>query len=360
MNCLKVNYSKILTHILVWAALISLHYMYFPKLVRPQPRPSPTITLQTPDLNNPESGRLQEPPPPPRLFLVVLYVSLIAFYYLNALVFIPKFLSRQKRWEYGLIVLLCVVLFLILVAIPDQMMHPERPLNRGMIISSVLLISLVFIMSGIGRITDLWFQSEKRAQEIEYEKKSHELSLLKAQINPHFLFNTLNNIYTLASKKSDLTADAVLKLSEMMRYVISEAKEDYVPFVKEVEYLSRFIDLQKLRLTDKVEVNFQVIGNPEGVSVAPLILMPFVENTFKYGVSTHEQSTISISIVVGKSKVILSTTNQIFDYANILTASTNIGIANTRRRLDLLYPGKHKLQIDNLNNNYVVHLELIV
>lgn len=337
-----------------------MHYMYFPKLVRPQPRPLSAVTLQAPELNNPESGRLQEPPPPPRLFLVVLYVSLIAFYYLNALVFIPKFLSRQKRWEYGLIVLLCVVLFLILVAIPDQMMHPERPLNRGMIISSVLLISLVFIMSGIGRITDLWFQSEKRAQEIEYEKKSHELSLLKAQINPHFLFNTLNNIYTLASKKSDLTADAVLKLSEMMRYVISEAKEDYVPLVKEVEYLSRFIDLQKLRLTDKVEVNFQVIGNPEGVSVAPLILMPFVENTFKYGVSTHEQSTISISIVVGKSKVILSTTNQIFDYANILTASTNIGIANTRRRLDLLYPGKHKLQIDNLNNNYVVHLELIV
>ena len=189
-----------MTHILVWAALISLHYMYFPKLVRPQPRPLSAVTLQAQNwiILNPEdcgtsstssfvSGRLV------CIIDRILLPQCASF-------FIPKFLFPDKRdgnmvW----LMLLCVVLFLILVAIPDQMMHPERPLNRGMIISSVLLISLVFIMSGNWKNNRPLVSVRKACSGLN-TRRNRMVSLLKAQINPLFLFNTLNNIYTLASK----------------------------------------------------------------------------------------------------------------------------------------------------------------
>lgn len=341
---------------MIWAALISLHSIYFPKLVRPAGPPP----YRMEELRQEQIGEeLPVPSPPPAIVVAILVLSLVTFYYLNSLVLIPKLLSKQKRWEYAFSVLGCVVLFLIFTIVPILIMHPELPINRGMVISSILLISLVFIASGIGQIIDLWFLSEKRSKEIEYEKQLNELSLLKSQINPHFLFNTLNTIYSLASKKSDQTPEAVLKLSEMMRYVMSDAKQDLVSVEKEIEYINRFVDLQKMRLTDRVTVVYTVIGNTTGKSIAPLILIPFIENAFKYGVSTHDNSTISITISIEEHKIVLVTTNRIFDYSNILTESTGIGIANTKKRLQLLYPGRHKLMIDDSNANFVVQLELI-
>jgi len=353
----KPNLRKIFSHVLVWAALISLHFNYFPKLVRPGGPPP----FRMEEFHQGPVSKDQAPPSPatpPKAMVVIVYISLIIFYYLNSLVLIPLLLSRQKRMEYALSVFGCVLIYLMLTVIPLLILRPEVPVNRGWIISSVLLIALVFIASGIGQIIDLWFLSEKRSKEIEYERKLNELSFLKAQINPHFLFNTLNNIYSLASRKSDQTPEAILKLSEMMRYVMSDAKQDVVPLGKEIEYITRFIDLQKMRLTDKVHVSFQVIGNDAEISIAPLILMPFIENAFKYGVSTHEESLISITISIEANKIVLVTTNRVFNYSNILTESTGIGIVNTKRRLDLLYPGKHRLMIDESNNNYVVQLEL--
>ncbi|MBK7850839.1 MAG: sensor histidine kinase [Bacteroidetes bacterium] len=353
---MKLNIRKIISHALIWAALISLHSIYFPKLVRPA---GPPPFRMEEFRQNPVEEEMPPPSAPPFTVVVILYLSLVSFYYLNSLVLIPKLLSRQKRWEYAFSVFGCVLVFIALTIIPFLIINPGVPINRGMLISSILLISLVFIASGIGQIIDLWFLSEKRSKEIEYEKRLNELSLLKAQINPHFLFNTLNTIYSLASKKSDQTPEAVLKLSEMMRYVMSEAKQDLVPIEMEIEYINRFVDLQKMRLTDKVTVVYNVIGNPQGRSIAPLILIPFIENAFKYGVSTHEDSTITITISIEEHKIKLVTTNRIFNYSNILTESTGIGITNTKKRLNLLYPGRHKLMIDDANANFVVQLELI-
>jgi LytS/YehU family sensor histidine kinase len=201
--------------------------------------------------------------------------------------------------------------------------------------------------------------TEKRNQEIENEKLVTELSFLKSQINPHFLFNTLNNIYSLALVKSDATAGAVLKLSSIMRYVLNETKHDWVPLEKEVEFVNHFIDLQKVRLTDKMAIKFSVSGNVEGKQIAPLILIPFVENAFKFGVSTKEQAEIILDLKAENGTISFYTRNRIFKTENANGDNTSIGLKNTRRRLELLYPERHTLTVNEEGNHFVVNLILI-
>jgi LytS/YehU family sensor histidine kinase len=200
--------------------------------------------------------------------------------------------------------------------------------------------------------------AEQTKKEIETEKLNTELSFLKSQINPHFLFNTLNNIYSLAVAKSDATAGAVLKLSSIMRYVITDTKHHLVPLEKELQFIQHYIDLQKVRLTDKVTLNFSISGEVENKQIAPLIFIPFVENAFKYGISAKENSTISIEVKVVDSEVILSVHNAIVTQQKELIENTGIGIKNSKRRLELLYPDKHELQVKNENGHFSVNLTI--
>lgn len=142
-----------------------------------------------------------------------------------------------------------------------------------------------------------WQLSEERAKQAELDKTSAELSFLKAQINPHFLFNTLNNIYTLAVIQDEHAPDSILKLSNIMRYIADDTRGDFVPLIYEISCINDYIELQKLRLCSKIRIDLKVTGNVESKDIAPLILMTFVENIFKYGTSNHEQSTVSINIL---------------------------------------------------------------
>ncbi|MDB5223009.1 MAG: histidine kinase [Chitinophagaceae bacterium] len=227
--------------------------------------------------------------------------------------------------------------------------------SRGNIVPFVLLFLTLFTSSFI-RMAQQWIISEKRNKNIQTEKLHTELSFLKSQINPHFLFNTLNNIYTLALTKSDFTAEAVMKLSSLMRYVVDDANSDYVPLAKEIEYLKHFVELQRIRLSDKVVIDFSVVGAYDSLSIAPLILMAFVENIFKYGISTHEDSKVIISVMINKNSLHFKSVNTIFrtDDKDV----SGIGITNTVRRLDLLYPGKYSLHLDDANNKFIVDLNL--
>ncbi|WP_431217517.1 sensor histidine kinase [Puia sp. P3] len=187
------------------------------------------------------------------------------------------------------------------------------------------------------------------------------MSFLKAQINPHFLFNTLNNIYALASAQSEHTATAVLKLSSIMRYVLTEARNDMVPLEKEILFTRHYIELQKIRLTDRTIVDFELNGNPEGKQIAPLLLLPFVENAFKYGISTRERSPIRIELDINQEWLYFRICNQ----KHINTAlkasdNTGIGINNTRRRLDLYYEDRYQLNIDDKAGEFSVHLKIPV
>jgi LytS/YehU family sensor histidine kinase len=296
---------------------------------------------------------------------------LVAFYYTNTQIFIPKLLTQRKWLWYILAIVGCLLLYTQIPRLFEEAIREDlpqkfrmrRPRRHTLIpypfTGTTAVFFLVFTVSTCIRVIQEWLGTEKKNEEIEKEKLVTELSFLKSQINPHFLFNTLNNIYSLALVKSEATAGAVLKLSSIMRYVLNETKHDWVPLEKEIEFLNHFIDLQKVRLTDKMSIKFDVSGNVEVQQIAPLILIPFVENAFKYGVSTKEPAEILIDLKAEGSTINFYVRNRIFKTENVNGDNTSIGLKNTRRRLELLYPEKHTLTVSEENNHFIVNLTLI-
>ncbi len=223
---------------------------------------------------------------------------------------------------------------------------------------SYALFILVFAIGTFIAVMQQWLKTEHTRQQIEHEKINTELSFLRSQVNPHFFFNTLNNIYSLAITGSQDTAPAVMKLSSIMRYILTETEANLVPLQNEIDFLRNFIDLQLVRLTDKVEVNFTAEGNTENKQVAPLLFIPFVENAFKYGVSTKERSAIKIKITSSADHILLDVSNTLVKADNGIHETTGIGINNVKRRLQLLYPGKHNLTVKEEDNQFKVHLDI--
>jgi two-component system, LytTR family, sensor kinase len=223
---------------------------------------------------------------------------------------------------------------------------------------SIAIFLLVFLFSTGSRVMQKWISSERKTKQVENEKLNAEISFLKAQINPHFLFNTLNNIYSLAASHSDQTATAVMKLSNIMRYVLTEAKNDSVPLEKEMQFINDYIELQKIRTTNKTSVGFTIVGDITGKQISPMILLPFTENAFKYGVSTRELSPINILIESHSDHIHFKIRNNKHSGVKNNLLNTGIGISNTRRRLDLLYPGKYELDIEDVPSSYTVNLNI--
>jgi hypothetical protein len=230
---------------------------------------------------------------------------------------------------------------------------PKRPLDS----TSLFIFLMIMALSTAIRTVQQWQLTEQRAARAEADKASAELSFLKAQINPHFLFNTLNNIYTLAVTKDDHAPDSIMKLSNIMRYVTDDVTADFVPLQSEIDCISDYIELQRLRISNNTTVNFTVDGKPDGKKIAPLVFMTFIENVFKYGISKHENSTIDIHIGISSSVITFVCSNRIFAVSRE-NQRTGIGINNTRQRLAHLYPDKHELNISNQNNLYTVRLTL--
>jgi LytS/YehU family sensor histidine kinase len=194
---------------------------------------------------------------------------------------------------------------------------------------------------------------------METEKLTAELAFLKSQINPHFLFNTLNNICSLARKKSDVTENAIIRLSQIMRYMLDDSHDTRVSLSKEVEYLHNYIELQRLRLTDKVKIQITVEGNPEFVLIEPLLLIPFVENAFKHGVSYLEEAEIRIELKIQETLLTFQVENNVIRFAEAKPDPVSgIGLKNIKRRLDLLYPEKHALEIQDNGIKYHVMLRI--
>jgi LytS/YehU family sensor histidine kinase len=194
---------------------------------------------------------------------------------------------------------------------------------------------------------------------MENQKLGAELSLLKSQINPHFFFNTLNSIYSLAIIKSDRTPEAVLKLSELMRYIIYDTERKVVPLSKEVEYIANYIELQRLRLPDEVKVSLKTdLGESDAV-IEPLLLLPFVENAFKHGVDVEKGSRITIDIKLTGNRLSLHVENPLVeDTGKIKDRHSGIGVNNTLKRLELLYHDNFTFTAGPVKNVYVVDLVL--
>lgn len=292
----------------------------------------------------------------------------IAVFYINYIYLIPELIKRRKR--YGLYVFFFLLLLLAASALKTfvAVLNPEEALVyarnskkltlsiTSFIINAVFSTGFFLVCSCIIKFMVDWFYNEKIQRDLVSERKDMELQFLKSQLNPHFLFNSLNNIYSLAYQKSEKTADAILKLSEIMRYMIYESNDSWVSLDKEVEYVQSYIELQKLRFKDGAAVEITINGEIDGQQIVPLILISFVENAFKHGVANDHADPIKINIIANQKILHFSVSNRKSNSNR--DAVGGVGLNNVERRLELLYPDRYKLNIVNSATHYYTELIL--
>ena len=225
--------------------------------------------------------------------------------------------------------------------------------------SSGRLVLIYGIYALLIRLAVGWYETQKLKSALLLEKQAGELALLRSQVNPHFLFNTLNNIYSLVYQKSDDAPQAVMKMSAIMRYVLYDANTDQVPLEKEIEYLNSFIELEKLRIRHPDFVEITVEGSTEGRSIAPMLLIPFVENAFKHGSKSAGTPGIRIHLQIMPEEIGFEVENRVKPSGQMKDSAAGIGLSNVRRRLNLLYPGRHQLDIVTNQDFYRVTLKII-
>lgn len=290
------------------------------------------------------------------------FLLLLGLFYASYYFFIPKLYFNNNKILFALCVL---VSYAVLIGTTEiifgDTMNMPRPndhfgpppkdhpmfLDSQMLIPFFLVVALAFLIKINNRLT-----------QIHDEKLSAEVSYLKAQINPHFLFNTLNSLYALTLQKSNEAPKAVLKLSGIMRYVVTESSQDFVTLDKEINYIKDYIELQKLRLDSNASLSFEVVGTTTGKAIAPLILIPFIENAFKYGINPDENSFIRILISIENQSLRMTVKNAIVASEIDEEFKTEEGLKNTQKRLDLIYPGKYVLEVNEDRNTYDVNLKI--
>ncbi len=299
------------------------------------------------------------------------FATYIAIVYLNLHYLIPRYLSKKQFLPY-----LGLLLLASLIITPFKIMYLYHRFENEPSVQAQLVnqLNIAFIptflmglLSTLLKITTDWFRNLREKQELITRNMQSELRFLRSQINPHFLFNTLNNLYALTIKKSDLAPEIVLKLSEMMRYMLYECNEKKVPLANEIAYIKNYLDLEKLRKHKNLHIQFQVEGSPEKKKITPLLFIPLIENAFKHGLSQHTKEGFihilmriehdALSFRIENSKETSPETEQ---NRTKMKKSGGIGLKNVRRRLQLLYPGKHKLLIRNRPETFVVDLHLIL
>lgn len=301
-------------------------------------------------------------------------ITLIActtpFYLLHLRFIVPKLLIEKGKYLtyfLSLIPTYIVIWFIVkLVAIPlgiDQMAPMPREVTEGgRAFPGGGLVFPFMIIFALGVMFEMLMESERRKRreaQARKEKTQTELAFLKSQINPHFLFNSLNTIYGLALTKDDLTEDAIVLLSDLMRYMLYESDEEQMPLSKEIEFLEKYVALQKMRLSGKknITVQISVEGPVEQVKLEPLLLIPFVENAFKHGISYREPSWVRICLSVDQQQVAFAVENSRHNHMKP-KESSGIGLTNTTQRLEMLYPDRHRLQLAENEETYSASLTL--
>jgi LytS/YehU family sensor histidine kinase len=289
----------------------------------------------------------------------------ISLFYINYLFILPTFLNRKKYLWCALSIFFVVMIFSFIKCGLAYYFY-DIVIKRGgskVVIdfwyyySSAVFVSCFFILlSTVLKFIQDWFLNEKVKSNLENENLIAELAFLKSQINPHFLFNSLNNIYSLAYQKSEKTPEAILKLSEIMRYMLYESNEDKVELSNEIRYLENYIELQKLRFKDNIYIKFEINGDLLGLMITPLVLISFVENAFKHGIATDSENPISISLNLSDGKLLFHVSNIKSSMNKDITGG--IGLQNVQRRLSLIYKDRYRLQIDDTNDIYNCELYL--
>lgn len=291
----------------------------------------------------------------------------IAVFYLNYAFLIPKLLLNKKIILYIIISLALITFFIFIFEtvlrptirprlLDEILNNPKQYRENNIRLKPPILLLLFFALSTCIKLVSEWYRSEKERTIVASQKINSELSFLKAQLNPHFLFNTLNSIYSLANKKSDDTTVAIVTLSELMRYMIYEANEEYISLEKEIEYIKNYISLQLLRLKDSSGVKINVHGDLN-YKIEPLLLISFIENAFKYGTDYKGKTDIQIKISTNNNELHLEVYN-VSSLQNAIKRNPGIGLENIQNRLNLLYPNSHNLEITSDKKSFEVKLKI--
>jgi len=359
-NFFTGNKIKILLHLLAWAIILGIPLYFFKRW---------------------EVGKD---------FLLVYYIGNIIngiIFYTNYIVLVPKYFFGKPKYRYYLSVVIVLVglYFLsdrtneyIFRHVPgrnntvernrprenqDQAGPPkpfDRPPFREMHLFNFAFTSmfLVFFSTGM-RVLERHSQTEKLQKELEKEKLNSELAFLKNQISPHFFFNTLNNIYSLISINAEDSQKAVLRLSKLMRYLLYDSEHGNTKLSNEIDFMNNYIDLMKLRMSDKISLTISFPEKYEDISIPPLIFVPFIENAFKHGISYREKSFIDISMKTEEGSVLFRCANSVVrNGENVEPEHYGIGLENVTKRLNLLFPGKHELKINKSEKEFEVLLRI--
>ncbi len=292
-------------------------------------------------------------------------VAAIATVYTFNYYLIPGILLKNKRKEFIAFAFVAIVLFfyiqlLLTLFLVVKLLYDGYSLFPEMIDVMMLFFNLffvVFIAIAI-KFYKRWNEKDYHEQKVQREKVEAELQMLKTQINPHFLFNTLNSIYVLAMKKSEQTANTVMKLSDILDYILYRVNTPKIPISNEIRIIENYIDLEKIRFSDRVNLNFTSDITSKDIQIPPMLIIPFVENAFKHGVTkSMEKSWIKISIDEANQMLEIVVSNS-KSQNPIRNKTGGIGLVNVKRRLDLLYSDNYKLEISEKNNRYDVFLSI--
>lgn len=358
MKLFNSKWFIVLVHIAIWVV-----YLYSPYFFRP----SNTEFIHGDAMRN---HFMKEPLPPPlphnyihsifTHFNMTLDVILVSFFYLNAYVLLPKLAYRKKYFSYAVSITAFICFIIVAhIIIFNPALHPPQfrpgpPLGAGFFRFLTILACSIAYKTIIDKIAQ-----DKLAKEKENENLKTELSLLRSQVSPHFMFNVLNSMVYMARMKSDNLEPSLIKLSSLMRYMLYDADEDKVPLQSEIEYLESYIDLQKQRFEDTVKVNVTIDVDSMNHYIEPMLLIPFVENAFKHGTGMIDDATINIVLHVREHELKFVVTN---NYNELLKETkdkiSGIGLANVIRRLNLLYRNDYKLDIKDENGLFEIHLTL--
>jgi sensor histidine kinase YesM len=348
---LRKKYITILAHILLWASLGFIFIAHIP------------LTI---GISFPKEYWIKQSS---------MFLLLMGLYYLNSGVLVPRLLYRQKPVKFIVLHIIIITLLLSGSFIYDGWVHmPEGiaqaindkfegklliklnglKLDTTLLLTSCLLVGLSTSIS----ITRIWQKDLLKSQQLVQKQLDSELSFLKAQIHPHFFFNTLNNIYSLTFIDVESSRASLHKLSRMMRYLLYETQNDRTSLIREVDFVKDYIELMQLRVNGNTTVQFE---EPPGINekaIAPMILLPFVENAFKHGVHSVKESRISVKIRQDSDLLVLEVENTLFPRRKQGIDDGGIGLSNTRRRLDLIYAEHYRLRCGPDQDKYSVRLEL--
>ncbi|MHA8098391.1 sensor histidine kinase [Aquirufa aurantiipilula] len=341
------RFKPILLHVIFWACFLALPYW-----MRPSPNTTDPQALQRYNSWT--------------YFFVAFAFSNIPFFYLNTEILIPKILKKKG-----------IVLYLILlsIAIPgmiwvyyelqefiiisDHVKGRGGGFRRGPFMGTIFQLLFIIAIGVSYRFLSDNLKEKEIQKEEENERLKSELSFLRSQISPHFMFNVLNSIVSLSRRKPEMVESVVIKLSELMRYMIYETTDAKVAISKEMVYLENYIELQKIRFGNDIEITFnhKLADTPN--SIEPMLLIPFVENAFKHGVGMVMNPIIEITLLDDREKLYFGVKNKVSSQiSEKKDDSSGIGLTNVKRRLELLYPNEHQLKITEDGEYYQIELEI--